>query len=353
MRQGGNSNASSIGALGQNKLTSLLKRHRAFWMHEDVGEPLVRVSPQRQRRRFDNIDVTPDMVDIEALTPEIGTRNRQKQLVQGDHFRSESAFSRIPWMEAIVGCRIHSGADEAMWPRPILGQAYEGMERIVPDDYNPWLAKLLDLTRVLVEANDGSYLVTHTLQRGPIDILSALLGDVRMGLAFYDEPQKVDEILKYAVEAFIKVTRAQYSLIPPFEGGWACWGYGLWAPGTVIRFQADSASQISPLMYQEQILPHDRSIMQAFDYSVIDLHSGGTLHLHKVLMEVEELNAISVTVDPYENCPTIQELIPTFAAILEKKSLSISGAINANELDWVRQELPSGCLSIRTSNVLK
>ena len=253
-----------------NELTSLLERHRAFWMNQDMGEPLVRTrSHRRQRRQFENVDVTPDMLDIEALTPDVGRRNIQKQLVQGDLFRNEQACSRIPWMEAIVGCGIRSGAGEAMWPRPVLGPNYEGMEHIVPSDDNPWLIKLLDLTRALVEANDGAYLVTHTLQRGPIDILSALLGDVRMGLAFYDEPQKIKDVLTRATEAFIKVAKLQYDLIPPFEGGWSSWGYGLWAPGTVIRFQADSASQISPLMYQEQILPHDRAIMQAFDYSII------------------------------------------------------------------------------------
>jgi hypothetical protein len=249
-------------------------------------------------------------------------------------------------MEAIVGCGIHAGANEAMWPQPALGPKYEGIERIIPEDDNAWLTRLLDLTRALVEANDGSYLVTHTLQRGPIDILSALLGDVRMGIAFYDEPERIEEILERAAQAFIKVTRSQYALIPPFEAGWACWGYGLWAPGTVIRFQSDSASQISPLMYQQQILPHDRAIMEAFDYSIIDLHSGGTLHLHKVLTEVEELDAISVTLDPYQSAPRIEDLVATFRAILETKSLSISGEMTMEQVNGLREELSTGCLSI-------
>ena len=328
------------------EVASLLERHRAFWMHQDLGEPLVRVRTSRQRERLENVDLTPDMLDVDALTPEVGTRDMGKRLVQGDLFRSECAFSRVPWMEAIAGCEIHAGADEAMWPKPALGPDYEGVEQIVPGDDNPWLIKLLDLTRALVEANDGSFLVTHTLQRGPVDILSALLGDVRMGLAFYDEPHRIKSVLERAAQAFIKVARAQYALVPPLEGGWAPWMYDLWAPGTVIRLQSDSASQLSPRMYQEQILAHERTVMRAFDYSITDLHSAGTLHLHKVLMEVEELDAISVTLDPHEGAPSLEELIPTFAAILEAKSLSVFGEMRKEQVDRLRRALPTGCLSI-------
>jgi hypothetical protein len=286
------------------------------------------------------------MIDVEALTPEVGARDLHKRLVQGDLFHTECAFSRVPWMEAIVGCAIHAGADEAMWAVPALGPDYDGIERIVPAEDNVWLARLLSLTRALVEANDGSYLVTHALQRGPVDILSALLGDVRMGLAFYDEPDRIQEVLSRAARAFIQVARAQVALIPPYEGGWAPWAYDLWAPGTVIRLQSDSASQLSPRMYREQILPHDRAIMRAFDYSIIDLHSAGTLHLHPVLLEVEELDAISVTLDPYENAPTLEELMPTFAAILEAKSLSVFGEMRTEQVEWLQRALPSGCLCI-------
>lgn len=329
-----------------NELASLLDRHRAFWTHQDGGEPLVRLRPSPGRKRFEHVDVRPSMLNVEALTPRVGVRDMNKRLVQGDLFHTECAFPRIPWMEAMAGCEIRAGADEAMWPRPALGPGYEGLERIIPNDDNPWLLTLLRLTRSLVEAQDGSYLVTPTLQRGPIDVFSALLGDVRMGLAFYDDPEVVAHILRCAAQAFIKVSRAQLALIPPFHGGWATWNYGLWAPGTVVRLQSDSASQISPRMYYEHVLPHDRAAMEPFDYSIIDLHSGGTLHLYGSLLEAPELDAISVTLDPYESAPTLGELLPTFEAILERKSLSVFGELTLRQVDQLRKALPSGCLSL-------
>lgn len=327
-------------------VNELLQRHTAFWNHERQGEPLMRLRPMHYRTPFDNLDVTPDMLDVDALTPEVGSRDWRKCLVQGDLFHGEHPFSRIPWMEALVGCGIHSGTDEAMWPRPALGPEFEGMDNIVPADDNPWLRKLLALTQALVDANDGSYLVTHTLMRGPSDLLSALLGDERMGLALYDAPDTVHDILSRAREAFVKVARAQYALIPAFHDGWSCWAYGLWAPGSIIRFQSDSSSQLSPRSYREHILPHDRAIMQAFDHSIIDLHSGGTLHIHKVLMETPELNAISVTMDPYANAPRLEDLLPTFAEILEAKSLLVTGELTMAEVERLRQALPTPSLAI-------
>jgi len=328
-------------------LSALLARHAAFWKHQPVDKPLVRLWPLRRRERFENMDVTPDLLDVDDVTPEVGRRDWRKSLIQGDLIHSECAFSRIPWMEAIVGCAIHAGAAEAMWAAPALGPNWEGLERIVPADDNPWLVKLLALTQALVDANDGSYAVTHTLQRGPIDILSALLGDARMGVAFYDDAEKVDRALALAAQAFIKVARAQYALIPPLEGGWVPWAYGLWAPGTVARFQSDSSSQLSPRMYARQVLPHDRTIMQAFDYTIMDLHSAGTLHLHKPLLdEAPELNAISVTLDRYENAPTVRDLLPTLRTILERKSVSLYGELTAEELDLLLNELPPTGLAI-------
>ena len=328
-------------------LSGVLSRHEAFWRREDVDRPLVRLlHRQEEPVRFDNVDVCPGMLDVERLTPRVGSRNVGKQLVQGDLLRTESAFSRIPWMEATIGCGIHAGTDNAMWPRPALGPNYEGMEHIVPADDNPWLEKLCSLTRALVEANDGSYVVTHTLMRGPIDMLSALIGDQRMGLALYDDPDTIDEILSLATQAFIKVANAQFDVIPLFHGGRTAWHYGLWGAGSVIRFQSDSSSQLSPRMYEERILPHDREIMRAFDRSILDLHSAGTMHIHEKLLATADLDAISVTLDRYENAPTVHDLLPTFARILEQKSLLIMGEMTMAEADLLCSELPARGLAI-------
>lgn len=324
----------------QAALRQALARHEAFWKRQEVNRPLVQI--RRDRRRLENMDVHADMLDVEELTSHAGDKSPSRALLNQDLFHLECAFSSVPWMEAILGCAIKAGAGEAMFPQPALGARYEGIDKIGADPDNPWQKKLMDLTRALVEKNDGSYIVTHTLMRGPVDILSALLGDERMGLAIHDDPDKVAEILSRAAKAFIDVAWEQYDLIPSFHGGSAPWLYGVWAPGSSIRFQADSAVQLSPDMYRTAILPHDRTIMAAFDYSMVDLHSAGTLRLHPVLAQEPELSAISVTLDRTASAPTVNELLPTFKTILDAKSLIVFGDVNRDELDLLLTLPPRG-----------
>ena len=324
------------------RMEELLARHAAFWRREPAEKPLIRV--RRGRKILEHLDVFPSMIDPGTFTLPLS-----ESPVQDDLFRTESVFGGVPWMEAIAGCGIHAGAGEAMWAKTALGAGFEGIEQICRTDDNLWFDKLLELTRALVDSNYGAFLISHTLQRGPMDMLSALMGDERMGLAFYDSADRVDFILKKATNLFLEMTRAQYDIIPPFHGGRPVWAYAVWAPGSVVRLQTDSSVQISADMYKSQVLPHERRIMSAFDYSLMDLHSGGNLRLYKVLIEEDDLNAISVTLDRHESAPGIDNLIPIFEHILSKKSLVVFGTVSREELAALVDALPASGLCIHVS----
>ena len=319
------------------KISRMLKRHAAFWRNGSIEGPLISV--RRERPVLEHTRVLPEMIDVELFCRETG-----EALIQGDLFRTVSPFSAIPWMEAMCGCGIHSGTGEAMWPEPYLKVGELGAADIRERAASgSWRTKLIELTDHLVAQSNDTFLVTQTLQRGPMDILSALLGDEQMGLAFYDNPDGVGRILEQAAEIFIDVTKAQYSRIPDFHGGWAPWLYGVWAPGSVTRLQSDSSVQISPEMYSDSILPHERRIFEAFEYTIMDLHSSANLRLYRILMHEPALKAISVTIDPQEAAPTVEELIPTFLEILEHKALVIFGKLSEEEIDLLANTLPAHC----------
>jgi hypothetical protein len=332
----------------QAAVKQALARHEAFWQRAEVNRPLVQI--RKDRRRLENVDIHPEMLDTGELCAHAGENSPARTLLNQDLFHLECAYSAVPWMEAIVGCPIHAGAAEAMFPQPALGPAFEGIEKVTASPDNPWLRKLLDLTSALVERNDGSYVVSHTLMRGPLDILSGLLGSERTILAIHDLPDRVSDIMGRAADAFIDVAWEQYDLIPSFHGGSAPWLYGVWAPGSAIRIQCDSAVQLSPDVYRQAVLPHDRKIMQAFDFCLVDLHSAGNLRLYEILAAEADLDAISVTLDRQSGAPGIIELSQIFKNILESKSLLVYGDVTRDELDVLLKLPPRGlCLNVRVT----
>ena len=260
----------------------------------------------------------------------------------GDAFAVVAPFQRVPWMEAILGCKIRVGA-ESMWSEPWLDYPWNENEvRLRPG--NPWLAKLLDITRALVRKWKPPVMVTQTLMRGPIDMMAAVLGNEQTVYALHDSPEECRRLLEICTDAFIQVAKAQRELIPSFHDGHCSW-FGVWAPGSVVRTQCDASALIGPQWYESYVLPFDLAICRAFDYSVIHLHSGflGTV---EGLLNEDVPTAIQVAIDPGAFGPPPLELLPAFRRIMERKPLLIEGRLTQRELDVLLSELPPDGLFI-------
>ena len=69
---------------------------------------------------------------------------------------------------------------------------------IKPD--NPWLQKLVEFQKFLVNLSGGRFPVGNSLMRGPLDLLAALRGQENMCLDLYDCPEKMDAALDRIVD---------------------------------------------------------------------------------------------------------------------------------------------------------
>jgi hypothetical protein len=151
------------------------------------------------------------------------------------------------------------------------------------------------------------------------------------------------------------VIEAGYKLLEPYKDGPAEGGYisgwGIWAPGPVVRTQADHATLLSPDMYERQILPFDLEIIRACPHCIFHIHNPG-LHLAPALLEVDELDVIEVVVDPYPSEARKPYEMAMYDRILERKPLILD--VNFPSLDeagWVLGELSHRglCLNARFS----
>ena len=347
-------------------LKGMLKRHEAFWRGE--GERALRqvtaFQPLEEQGNLPLADgsrakegqaLTPDMIDPRRFygdaepmrrrgLPDVASGGRsagdgEGSPIRGD-FMTGSAPPGLCWTEAIIGCPVRMVTGGA-WAEPFFEEKGD------PADLQPdarWLGKLDEFVDFLVGRADGRYPVGQPLFRGPVDMMAAALGHERMCVALMEDPAWTDAFLGRCAEMFIEVARRRLAHTPAFEGGYLS-AYGIWAPGTVVRTQLDNATLLSPEVYRERALPHDRRVIEAFDFPLIHVHSC-CLHIVDDLLGVEALRAIQVSID-YPGGPLASDVLPVFGDILKVKPLIVTGPVTRGELEALEGLEPSGRLCLQ------
>lgn len=324
----------------------LCDRHRKFWDREPVGQPLLSVGRYGEYRERDPFPLASgrlvgegDLLRPEDIAPQPLAGGHYGPLVVGDFFQGVSPYD-LCWTETIAGCalRWRSGY---VWAEPFLAEPLE--LSLAAED--PWLVRLLEITRLQVERAQGEYPVCQPLLRGPVDMAAAALGDEALCLALIDQPERARRLLDSCTEIFIAVARAWTAVVPPFAGGYCL--YGLWAPGTMVRTQCDNAALLSPELYRDFLLPCDERICADFDFPLIHTHSGFVGMVAPILIQVRGLRAVQVSLD-WPAGPGVAELLPAFRLLNAHLPLIITGALTQAELDLLLQHLsPRGlCLQV-------
>ena len=329
-------------------LATLLKRHEAFWRREGDA-PLRSVKEHRPlgerggipladgSRSHEDMLVTPALLDPARS---YGT-GELPSLLRGD-FMASLGPPGMCWTEAAFGCpvRIVTGGP---WAEAFISN----WRQSPPPSPNPlWIDKLEEFVDFLVPRAAGKLPVTQPLFRGPVDMMFAGLGHEEACLAVKTDTDRSDLYLAACAELFIDMAQRRLARTPVFEGGYLS-SYGIWAPGTVVRTQVDNASMLSPATYRERVLPFDRLVFEAFDVSLIHLHSC-CLHIIDDLIEEDALNCIQVSID-YPGGPLAAEVMPRLQRILEAKPLIVTGPVYKAELEQLEQLQPAGglCLNVQ------
>jgi len=330
-------------------LQALLARHAAWWQKKgllyaetpdgslgDLWLPLADGTLAEQ-----DVYLTPDMLDADRAAgehSETGALQTWNDIIQTQH-----AFSRVPWVEAILGCPIRASIKGGSMRAEHFIRSWEADPEPTSDGPQ-WLALLRTLVNLLVKRSGGRWVVSHTLMRGPSDLAEAVLGADLMCLSQYEQPSRLHSFLVDATRRFIDIWHAQVELIPSLEGGYVNW-FGIWAPGTVVRTQCDASAMLSAAQYRDWYLPYDQQIATAADYAVIHLHSG-SLHTVGPILEIERPQAIQVSLDPQPSGPPLERLLPVFQRILQAKPLIVDGELNTRQVQTLLERLPSDGLCI-------
>jgi hypothetical protein len=260
-----------------------------------------------------------------------------------DVFNVITPYVRVPYLPAIAGTRMIVDANaKTVWLEKSLDDDWNKQKNYGFAPNNDWLDKLLEFTTYLVKKYNSDYPVSLDFTgRGVGDMAAGLMGQENYYCCFYDCPEDMKKLFMMLADIHVKWAKSQLELIPEMDGGY-CNQYGIWAPGTITRFQEDLACNISKELFYEFLYPCEMKIVEAIDYPVMHTHSG--YHpLSEMALEMDGLKAIDVVLDP--NATPITQLIHVWNKILEKKCLIISGKVTQKQLDMLVSRLnPCGLL---------
>lgn len=316
----------------------MLQCHRNFW-NNSPGIVLRRTEsisgrdPLRTYIHDQDIkgEFTAEMVDVERIVDHIARIYQGLPLLDGDVFQCASFASVVPWMEAIIGCQIHSAGKRgvSMVANPIdiePGGLPQYLHCVLDNiEENAWFKKLGNGYQALTQALGAEFPIVQSLLRGPGDMLGALLGHedfiCRM-MKPADNEALLNELLDLCARIYIKTAKMELERSERFNEGY-CNGWGIWAPGLNVRTQEDEAALVSPQLYNRFLLPYHIQEVAAFDYSTFHMHSGylRSIYNWRDFSRKSTITAFEVVLDP--NGPAVEDLMETLLAINSEKPLII------------------------------
>ena len=331
-------------------LEASLARWRAFW-RGDVADrpPLVVHYHEGQAGDPPEDRQNPTVEDFEAQFDLSLVAGRARQAEARFARRADFPDDTLPQVSAPSGLAITGwlfGAQvEVMagipWVWPIL-ERIEDWRNLDFDAVRERYDRILEIDRLLAEISGGRYAVSATVLDGPADMVVRLLGEQKLALALYEQPEEVDAAFAALADLWRVLVRAKLRTVPLYGGGTAT-GWAYWVPGKGIALQEDFGQMVSPAQFRAQILSYDRSLARGLDCLWFHVHSGG-IHMAPEIAASGVFGAVQITND-YPAGPSIDEMLPVLQAIQQQGCL-ILRKFTLDQLDRVIGRLSPRGLAI-------
>lgn len=331
----------------------IIHRNKAFINMKPVDRPLLGISvgsmfPVENYRKsaeifssFKESPIIPEAIDPKDFLGDYDRLFLEHEQVGDDLFWAAAPLGGFPWGEAMLGVPVY-GSSHTCWLRPYLDNLAR-LDEISFSTENEWFQKLLEFEEALIEHAKRRYPVATppALTRGPGDLMGAALGQGRLCLELYDNPEKIKKLASIYTDMIIKVAKVQIEKIPipKFHNGYVG-SYHIWTPDVLGYMQEDSLAYLSPRFFREILLENHTRIANSFRYSLTHLHSQ-FLYCLPDFYQIENLTIIEIGKDP--SGPSIFELLPTLKEIQKHKPLLIWGNLTREEIRQLLHELsPKG-----------
>ncbi len=327
--------------------------HNSFVARREMARPLIGVHiwdrEYRKMYRDTNAvipaegEVRPEQIDTERFLRDVERLLSMNEQIGGDLYWPVVPYVYIPWMEAIIGCPIYS-TENTFYANPCI-ESWSDFHEDPDLSDNKWFAKLLELQKALVQKIGGSYpLSSSSHLRGPVDMMAAALGQTRLPLECYDNPEKIQAMCASYSRLFLNVAHMQNEITATAGfGGSTVNGYGVWTPEVCQYVQDDAMAFLSPAIYTEFVAANHAAIARGFPSIFYHLHPVSLFVLDQ-LLAMENMTILEINREPEAIGPSIRELLPAFKKTQESgKCLLINFTQGAVGMELFEQEVELIC----------
>ena len=272
----------------------VLSRFDAWWSHEKIGRPLLRVVAKKR-----GAAELPDFQSLEAKYLDVDAivaRQRayfESRVFLGDAYPSLSLDLGPGSMALYLGGE-PVFAEDTVWYRESL-ESPEEFQTLRYDPQNPWLVRHLSMIRRAVALASGDFLINIPDIIENLDILSALRGPQNLCYDLADDPELVKAGVEKIDECYFRYYDAFYDQVKDSDGSSSFTAFDIWGSGRTAKIQCDFCALISPRDFRALVQPSLQKQCRRLDHTVYHLDGPDARRHLDALMEIEELDALQWT----------------------------------------------------------
>lgn len=149
-------------------------------------------------------------------------------------------------------------SQDTVWYQEIFEEA-EDYRPLAYDEENFWWKLHLDMAKKALELSEDRFVITIPDIVENIDIYSSLRGAQNTCFDIILEPDIVKSAISDIDNAYFKYYDAFYDILKDKDEGVGYAGFKIWRPGKTAKVQCDFSAMLSPVQFDEFILPSLKS----------------------------------------------------------------------------------------------
>lgn len=292
-----------------NDVFGKIERYKKFYNGFEPGKLLIKtIFHKEEGSELDFAVHSLGFTEYDLFTWE-GTKNYFNRVI--DWLLSDAAYHSDVDDDWIPELFVHLGTgvcgacfDEATlqfssdtsWVHPSIIE-WADMEKLDSQEDTFWSKRLKDITEYVKDRNRDNYLICPAMHFAPLDAANSLRGN-NIFTDFYDEPEKVEQLLSYCTQFILRLQREFIKIVGDIDGGQAMWN--MWIPGkSAIGLQEDTSNMCSSEIYNSFGRMYTREIISGCGGGFIHNHMSGK-HQFELILSIKGLGMMNIANDP--NC---------------------------------------------------